>query len=436
MAVHEKQTPGRRWQLNLRTLFASVTCFAVGLSCTGHWLDFGLIGTAAAALVYGLLQESAAIYRGLRTTDHNLPHENGPKWIGIAWRCGVAAIIVGSLAEFSMRGGGAIGVTDSWVFTFLWSEYLYLAAVLLGYSSSWRRWRTDNDVPWRFSTIAPVAFAAATLALVVANKFEIANLVHDAVEQTEKSHAGWLQRNWAYPDHAEEGYRFFWTACLAAVCVCISFGGFVALCRGGTKLTGKKLLLLLILSCQAYLMGYLVWFYKSELHHVSPDLAGAGLQSNAAEWLQAAILLAIGALAASYVLAAETACVDRLVPTGTVSLHETWPMILALLAGSAAACVEFIRIVNAPSPQGIAIITQARWLVEPYVLLLFALLLVGSRLALQRWKHGGGLPPIRLPQVSVARFFGALVGLALITSTGIPALAAFGFAIWFAPWVR
>jgi hypothetical protein len=125
---------------------------------------------------------------------------------------------------------------------------------------------------------------------------------------------------------------------------------------------------------------------------------------------------------------------------GITPLHESNIVVVAALASIIAFVVELVRAVWEMQDQSFMIFHQdfidtIKWyLCDTWFLLQLAYSIVVVRLAIRRWRRAGEQPPLRVPRFHGWRFVAAVIGLAVVAATGIPALSAFSFASWFAPW--
>jgi hypothetical protein len=431
--------PHGLWRMSLRELFGCVTLLAVGFVCGGEQWSQILIVPATAALMIGLLKESTLIGRALRRRGRIVEQRIASAAIAIGWRAGVCAIIVVHWGIWFLRSQqiGEWTNLDRW--GHFSTDYLFLLALVLSYQASWRKWRFVRAEYSRRINWFTWLVAAVVLVVVVANAFVILKLVHDAVAGVEKSHPVWLRRHAAYPDHAAENHKFFWTALAGAVCACVSFVLLAAFVQGRCRTRNSFVPALFILVlCQAFLLAYLHWFHHYEFARLSPDIAGAGFESTPAAWLHAGILLAVGASAIAYSWSVQPRSESQLVVGSGVLWHETMPMLVAMAGAALASCLDVIGAIMeicAQYPQlSFPSLTTVRWIIDPYFLLNVALLMLAISILYRRWRHSVEPPPICVPSFYAGKFATCLGGLLAITMTGVPALSIFGFAVWFSPW--
>jgi hypothetical protein len=111
-------------------------------------------------------------------------------------------------------------------------------------------------------------------------------------------------------------------------------------------------------------------------------------------------------------------------------------MLVALIGGAFGSCFEVIRALmetGSTFPISLPATTWVRWIIEPYFLLNAALFMLAASMCYRIWIRGGNAPPISVPRIEPDKFAACLAGLLVISATGIPMLAAFGFALWFSP---
>ncbi len=232
MIANDDTVSRSRWRFSLRSLFAGFGCLAVGMSCGGSSWESGLIATAATSLAIGLLQDAAVIFRSQWLSHCGVNVGSISETLGVMWRLCLSFFVAASLTASLLKAQGLWHPTDLNYSGLAVFEYVCWTALVLGYACSQHKWQLANGAGRPALRMIAASLAAIIFVVVIANQFEVAKLTHIALEGVERSQPLRWQRRWAYPIHAQEHHQFFWTALLAAICVCVSFGLLVAISHG------------------------------------------------------------------------------------------------------------------------------------------------------------------------------------------------------------
>ncbi len=409
---------------------------------TGAWVYGALQVAVATAMVVGLCQEIYALLhsRGLWQTRSGK--------ISAAWRATTAIALTAGVVEKVFALQINRWLRDSNVESFVWSDpvdvLFVVTSVLVLCVSISRLSAADRTVRPGRRRVRLVLIVGLFLALTSLHlRGEIHSYVHNSVEGIERGHPLRFQRVGAYPDHAAEGYQFFWLACGATAAVLISVFLLLAISRSRTKSHLVALSAALIV-CQGCVVAFDLWYYFRALPHVSPDLADAGMQATPADWLLAAVIAVAAVTVAAYVLTTMTSDAEEPAVACRRPLHHSNLIVSMAVLGAIAFPIE-LAIASFSFVSGTAnALSQSNWTVflwtlrdyvqDPPTLLSVAWCLAAMKLALLRWKRSDALEQIRVPSFRARSFAISFVGIAIVAATGIPALSAFCFASWFSPW--
>jgi hypothetical protein len=420
------KSPRRQFRLSLRTLLVVFACLAVGLTISPGSMTDMLQSAVAAAMVLGLAQEVVAIVHQTRRLC------TSSVGFAILWRLGAAAILTTrlSLGLLSINGNDvreALGFSTFQLYDPVQLPFLLtMTTVIL---SSIGKWASPAAGGARRYAILAVFGTGVSIVALHESGF-LYHLVYRALEGIEQSEPLKFQRAGAYPNHAAEGHWFFWTSVLAVGAVFVSALALLAMSRTSPRLWS----LTILACCQALLIVFGGWYYRSALVRISPEFAEAGIQASLADWCFGASLFAMAALAAAYRLT-RGEVLEQVSYGG--SIHES-PTVLSMLLGAAIAFPVETTIHSLDTASGgfwqqVSDVVSY-YVQDPWMYLQLAVCAAAFRLAFLRWHWWGEQPPLAIHAIRPARMAIVLAGLTMLAATGIPALSAFSFASWFSPW--
>ena len=425
-------------RIRLRTIFLLIFCASVGLATYPDPLS-ALEPAIATAMVMGLLQQFRQLW--LWRSDDSDTSIAFARQFALFWRAGLAAVIGSCLATALLDRNAVLGLSVEQRVT-LYSEVLgpimplCLLIVLCNSLTRWRsgliehrRRRTQDWLFW--------AFAAALALLVIVHATLVAYLVHEAVAGIEAAIPVQSQRPGVYPNLRNEAFRPFWIA-VGATTVLVLAGsiliGFSRRPRLDLRAIAAIGFAVAILSVP---LLFCHWYYTSEFHRISPELAGAGLEANTVAWLFGTTLAIALVTACAY----QVARMGRLksAVTGDLSsdieataLHESAPLLFLIaieaLYGLAAWISSTFSWPGAPT-----LWFRVSILWDPAMLLTLAQAAAGLQLCWIRFQCRSQVTPWVLPGLSPQGFFQSWVALALLLVIAVPTLNALGFIAWMGP---
>jgi hypothetical protein len=426
------------------------------------WRDWpaALLSMISFLAVCGLVQQLRDIWQ-LRRGQPLRPEELFAIRLAVSWRAVLATALVAcyTLELFISRGilAAEWRGTEERLFDYgslfpdlAWSLLVFLTLAATPGALPPRRGqfllpRTRRAAAW--------LLACALSAVVLLDKSRLYYLVHVATAGIEADQPIHLQRRGTFPDHAREGFRFFWISCLATASVAVNVLALVGVARAvRTGSRWQRPALLMLLAGLGATSGYAIWYTFNELPRVSPDMAAVNLRLNGA----GAAFIACAVVTASFIIALRlTGNVDTegndarhwRRPNGY--LHEsraTSLLALGLAAFELASIhdpilgfiaryfVDALReLVQYGSAAGL--VRTAGWALHwPPTYLWLAIGWLALRLLFRHKNDAEGAPT--LVTVPPARFLKYFLLAAWLVASGLLTLAAFAFAFWFGPWYR
>ena len=222
--------------------------------------------------------------------------------------------------------------SDKKVYRWNPGELAYLLAMIVVLTSSTGKWSQSGEARMRRRWVFPILGVVLLIASLHGNGQALKS-VHIAIERIERAEPAWLQRAWAYPDHALEGYRFFWASLGAAAAVAASALALVFLFRVQSN-RARALLGVGLLCSQAIVLAFNTWYSNFELPRVSPELAGSGSEATRHDWTLGTGTAAIAGILAAYWMTRRREEASD-VPS-PVCFHES-PLMLVIMKASVVA---------------------------------------------------------------------------------------------------
>lgn len=428
-------------QIRLRTVFLLFFCAAVGLATYRDSLG-ALEPAIATAMAIGLLQQSRQLWRWRPGTQQN--DFAFARQFALFWRVCLAAILGACVVTELFQRNGWLFVNDeqrvTWYKSVLWPVLPISTTVVL--CNSVLRWRGGliaGTTSPRRSRLAWLITTALGL-LVIVHGSLIVFLIHEGLAGMEASTPARFQRPNVYPNLGDEGFRLFWLA--AAAIASLTVSGFVLLRFGWPPDTPKKrtatagATLLLIVP-----VSFCGWYYSSEFHRISPELAGAGLEANTTKWLVGSALAVGLVTAAAYQLArtnqsSEPISNDMSIGTDSQSLHESAPLLFLIAVHAVHVSVSHIKSLAEVSSvfpkQRVWLFFSPGWWNSADVLVL-SQVAASVLLCWMRVRRCSEPVPWALTELPRPVFFHRWLMVALLLAIAVPTLNAFGFIAWLGP---
>jgi len=266
-------------------------------------------------------------------------------------------------------------------------------------------------------------------------------LVNVATQSIEISRAAWMHRPGTFPNHELEHFRTFWASFAAALTVAAA--AFLLLRAFAPK--RRKLHTVALVVTSAILLcaaaSYCVWFNRSELPRIAPDMVGVGVSSGPFDWLGGALIACIAISAASHRLSAvnDSTTVESLQSPGHDSrfaFHESPICWICLLA---AAFLYFFGIIRLMAgPMGSQSIAEAAVMtlhdLESYLVIAIAAL--SAQLCWIRWRRRNDTIEWKLHGLNRARYVWSWTALAVLTAVAIPTMTIYSVTFWMGPWYK
>jgi hypothetical protein len=443
-ANNTQSAPVPRFRLS--TLFTLFACAAIGLATTRD-LEGATWTAIEAAMVIGLLQQSRELLRWHPEIDSTAGMRNA-RAFAIVWRSIIAAALAFFIViELTAFGSASLYPDRPDLYFYEPVQIVALLLPILVLANSVRRWRPSVAAgPSRraiWTTVAGAMLVIAAFNVVDARLTDY--LVHRATADIEASITPGFQRPGVYPELAKEGFRSFWIAFAAAASVPLGSAFLICASKYWRSIRGTTSAAVFAL-CLFLQLFYCQWFYMTEYHRVSPELAGAGFAAQPSDLPSAAILLAMFATPTAYFLAANAQ--NRSVVTNNIaydldsrSIYETAPFVVILglygainlitcLAGILSNITSPILPVSQP---GLQLWMNVSLLTSPLILLLIVPSLLALQLCFYRWKQRRSTIPWEITALPRAPFVTCWMAVAATILIGVPTLAAFGFMFWLGP---
>lgn len=250
-----------------------------------------------------------------------------------------------------------------------------------------------------------------------------------------------FQRPGIYPKLQAEHYGTFWVALLATVCM-LAAGA--VLIRSPRKATNPRrpawaYLLFLILLIPAVI--FCGWYYGSEFHRLSPELAGSGRVAIWIDWLVGAILAVIlvtaGACRLSSSGRSTTISTDLTPDIHGRAFHESFVCLL-LLAVYATATLGLMLFELVPPSYWNSRIPFWYQVLSPFVfpeslLVVVVPFIIAFQLICLSWQDRRQAVAWTLTGVSRTEFLVNWIALAMLLTVAVPTLNAFSFVFWLGP---
>ncbi|MGE3242074.1 MAG: hypothetical protein AB7I57_13445 [Pirellulales bacterium] len=316
-------------------------------------------------------------------------------------------------------------------------------------ANSVRRWRSRAAT----GSSRRVSLSIAALLLLLLAAYEVITerlndyLVHQATAGIEASITPGFQRPGVYPNHASEGFRSFWIAFAAAVTVPLGAAFLIGATKRWTSVGGKASAAAFVL-CLVAQLAYCWWFFSSDYHRVSPDLAGAGFAAESTDVLTIAILTAFISTPAAYFLSASqeertVVATNLAIDLDSRAIHESSPCLSVICLSAGCSLVylvagTFHEILFPMMPLTSFNVWMQLWLnanmlIGPTILLVIVPSLLGLQLGYVRWKRRRESVPWELPALPCGAFVANWIATLVAILIGAPTLAAFGFMFWLGP---
>jgi hypothetical protein len=449
-------------QIRLSTILLIFFCAAVGMTCAtappavtdpdlkslGYYLPqlnlhYAMLYAASMAMVIGLMQQINSLLRAdLRIANGG----NGVRFaksFAIGWRITIAAMILVCMASRILISRRMMQLPEHNDFfgNEIFPDTLAMICTIFVLSDSVHSWRHDKPVGKNHgwitigATIAGLVFAL----IVLPDTAMIIYLVHIATQGIEFSHPVRFQRLGLFPDHAAEGYRFFWLSVGAVLCVALAA---IALALANVSRLGRNFKIAFVVLYLGLLAGagaFCGWYYISEFPRISPDLASVGSGSNWFDFLGGAILAAMMITAGAHRFASlggSRTAITFHQENERIPLHETTICLLLLVGSMVAYFVENARASWQITLFGTRTVTEFLSSVLRYSsnYIMLAIVVLSLQLCWLRWKRSASDIRWELQSIDQRRFGLNWLGLALLVGIGLPTVSIYCFAFWLGPW--
>jgi hypothetical protein len=448
--ANDIDAPRRDYRLKLRTLFAFMVCFAVGLSVgaapraspgTANFYELFiesdwyivLLGSTAAAIVAGLGQESAVLASGLRANPLREALKSTIA-IEVAWRLLLSALLVVCLAtQFALRRNFIqLPYGDGFVSNDVLTTFVFPLAILTAISAASN---AKAAVPRRgrmwLNALAVLGAAFIVVYVMLTQRTLIVYLVHIATAGVDAA-----QRHTATRYHVDTLAELTSFANLATEAL-VAYALAAALLADALRRRGRSMLRKLEAGCGALLLAasaaYCVWYNAVGLPMASPDLADAYRDTYLR--ISGPVLGLMIASVGAYRNAKNEE--PPIVLARPRLLHESAFCLACLLGATVVLVVDFVRSYwNFSSVfGGTSNMEFAGGLVgDPETQLRVALALVSLAAGWRAWKLRGLPKSTMLSHLDLRRLVITWTTLAALLAVGVNTLAAFGFAFWMRPW--
>jgi hypothetical protein len=270
------------------------------------------------------------------------------------------------------------------------------------------------------------------------------SLVHIATAGIERAQPERYQRHGTFPDQRAEGFQTFWFSTAATGFVVLGSASLMYLNRRRKLPLSKKLYAILAFALSLLVtFAFIAWYYAFEFQRISPDLAGVGVGSNAAEWLAGFILAVTVTTIGAYRLTVSDSRTIS-IPFNIGNEHKrlsTYESAGCLLIFAAAVVLYVDAVLRAYlnltrgwfwSPRTAEVLVGM--VRDPSVMLLLAILLLSVQIALMRWRRRDEPTAWVIAAIEPQWFFENWIALAALACVAIPTIAAFLFLFWLGPW--
>jgi len=428
-------------RIRLRTIFVLFFCTAVGLAAYPHPLS-ALEPAIVTAMVIGLSQQSWQLWRlRLGASDSGLGFA---REFSIVWRVGLAFVMAACVIATVVYRNGLLQLTDEEKVSLSFDLLNPFTSISIAFvlCNSILRLRSGLDYrekqpQWSWLIWL---FAAVLAMLVVVHGSLIAYLVHQAVEGIEASIPAQFQRPGVYPNLRQESFRPFWIAAGAVLSFFLAAAMLVC-CVWQTRSTWQRFAALVAgVALLAIPLSFCQWFYVTEFHRLSPELAGAGLDASAIDWLVGGTVGCALITTCAYQLAkskqvAGAVSTDLSIETDSTSLHESVPVLLLVAVHGiyvlAALVMQVANVGSIFGRQRIMFYVSTLW--DPTSLLVLAQAVAALQLCWIRYQRRSQTTSWKLYGLSPRVFFESWALIAILLLIGIPTLNAFAFIAWLGP---
>jgi hypothetical protein len=428
-------------RIRLRTIFLLFVCAAVGLATSRDPLG-ALEPAIATAMVIGLLQQARQLSltpNGGQPSDLKFARQ-----FALVWRVCLAAIIAACVVISLFYSNGMLRMDNDQKSALLFKVLfpitsISLTAVLCNSLTRWRPSAWDRTERPRKRLIFWLLAAILGLLVVVQGGL-LAFLVHEAVAGIEAAIPARFQRPGVYPNLREEGFRPFWMAATAVA----TLGLASIILIGAIRPSNSKWSWITAIAIAGLLLMIPVvfcrWYYFSEFHRLSPELAGAGLEADWVQWLVGGTLAVALVTAIAYQLArsnhVEVISADLSHQIDSAALHESVPLLFIIAIHAVyVVALQIMQVASLASwfvPRNVMFFLSFLW--YPTSLLVLAQAIAGLQLCWIRFEHRNQVTRWVLPGLSHRQFVRQLVLLSLLLAVAIPTFSAFGFIAWLGPW--
>jgi hypothetical protein len=300
-----------------------------------------------------------------------------------------------------------------------------------------------DDLHRLIELVALWFFASLVVILMISYALQTHFFVHLAAAGIEKSRALRLQRPGSYPSSLVEGWWNLKLAAVASVLLLVASVSLFAAILFRMRNRNRAFCLLLFLLSIFSVATYVSWFYGTELHRLSPDIASELGPREPRDWLAAFVLVSTVTAAGSVRLCqgnseAESQPADSSFQTGTIILLAIVPLVILAFGPLALEFVKFmvekLQMGMVPSyiPRALSEEVLSHWFENPERLLQLGTSVLALQITWRWWRRGA--PEIVIQPIEPQRVFWAWLGLTALVIVAVPVLAAFGFSWWLGPW--
>ncbi|MGD9635250.1 MAG: hypothetical protein AB7G28_25745 [Pirellulales bacterium] len=455
-----------RPQFKLQSFFIVFICASIGLTCglappprvapgfPGVYIPqfnwhYAFLSAASIAMLVGLIQQIVILRTWQVTSAPSNDDTILARRLAISWRLIIASLITICLAVQLLITRRVIELPENDVyfpFEVFPSSVWMLSMVVVLAEAIGRRTLPSEQREQSQAIVVGGWIAAAIFALIVLPQAALIHfLVHVATAGIESNITLAFQRHNAFPDHRAEGFRLFWLSASAAALIVIAAGSWFW--AGQSRQGSRSTWLVWTFGFIAPLIAstvFCVWYFRSEFHRVSPDLAGAGFAANWVDLLGGTLLFIIVISSATLRLSADSNAAvavepaDADVPQRFTFFHESAFCLGLIFAATAVYFSEMAMMISSFSGAigtGVSLIDLVEYLfTETSNYLQLALILLSVRFAVLLWRQRGTSIEWRIAPIAVRRFIANWIALAILAVVAVATLSIYSFTFWLGPW--
>jgi hypothetical protein len=339
----------RTLRISLRTIFLLFFCAAVGLATHTNPRS-ALEPAIATAIAIGLVQQVRHLIVWRSSASEVFDEIVFARWFAIGWRLVLVALIVTCLVVGVLVSRAMLRLPER---EQLWFHLEYLAllpvCIIIVLCNSIARWQSASPIPAkrrsRVAMLWAIGLVIGTVTLVDATATQF--FVHRGLSNIEAASPPAFRRPDVYPDLAAEQYRPVWLASAAVTCLLVATAVLLwssSRCAARWMIAARCVLFVALLVPPVVFAS---WYYSTEFHRLSPEIAGAGQAAIWTDWLIGAILVLTMATIGAYLLSRSNNTVEITADLSDnlerTAFHESFYCLAIIGLNAVCSVVAYIR---------------------------------------------------------------------------------------------